>query len=298
MNEEVNVLRKLIEGLSEMKKHNFWLLLRSDNFTPVGIVTAKKVKQDRGKGVYRMFAEGFVLEKDALEKGKTFSEPIDRWNPATGRFETIILAENDQGIMITARRSPSVDDDNDDNFLYLSDPYEIREKINIRRELEKRDAIISSMKNTLAEKDRLVEYWENEARTAGEELRRMREINRRLSMELSILKAEYEQMRRYAMTAEALQIQIESAVTKILEDAREKGLEMASEPLERAIASARKLRALKEELSPLETAPLGEEEIRRRIGSVEEKIEEIRSLLAGALEKKKETGKKAGEGGE
>jgi len=284
---EIKVLNSLIFGLTHMPRVGFKLLLRSDNFRPVGIVTVKRTELDQGKGLYRTFAEGVELPGDG-KKRKFFKEPLDRWNPAAQRFESVVLCENEHGIMITARRSQKIDDEDDENFIYFHNPLEVREIMKLKHEAERKEASIAGLVSEIESVKKERDYWKNEADALGSENRQLRDSVTRLSMELAIAKAQIQFLRRQAMAAEAFNIQIDAAFRKLLEDARERGVQLASSDVELALSALRKIKELREEASALTpSTPVGEEELKkitRKINELSGKLMELTRAPEGKKE--------------
>jgi hypothetical protein len=61
------VLECLLTGIREAHKHGFWLLLRTEGFKPVGVMTAKKFEMDPSKGVTRLWAVGVGLDGKGVQ---------------------------------------------------------------------------------------------------------------------------------------------------------------------------------------------------------------------------------------
>jgi len=261
------VLECLLTGIREAHKHGFWLLLRTEGFKPVGVMTAKKFEMDPSKGVTRLWAVGVGLD------GKVFKEPLDRFNPATQSFEPVLFAENDYGIAVTCRRRPEGDDE--DNFLYFDNPYDAAEVRKMASDLAAKDRTIASMNRKLEEMRGLRDFWQQQADAFGEEARNLRDQVARLSREVAHLRGQVELYKRAAFSAEAFAVEAEAILRKVLEEAQEKGEFIGAEGVEKGILAARKMKELMEELQGMAGTVPGkvEEEIRK----VSRAVEEIRS---------------------
>ncbi len=268
---EKAVLRGLLRGLREARRHNFWILLRTENFVPVGVMTAKKPELDPSKGTTRTWAVGLTPD------GRPFKEPLDRWNPSTQSFEPVLFVENDWGIAVTCRRRPEGDEE--DNFLYFHNPLDAAEARKLLSDLEAKDRTIASLNRKLEEQTTLVQFWKNEADAKGEELRNLREQVAMLSREVALSRAQVELYKRYAFAAEAFSVQAEATLRKVLETAQEKGEFIGAEVVEQATTVAKKLRELREEMMGVAGAPGRLEEELARLAK---EVEELRRKTAQA----------------
>jgi len=282
------VLSNLIFGLSNMNKAGFKLLLRRDNFVPVGILTVKRPEVDSSRGMTRIWGEGVLIEPDALTKGKFFREPLDRYDKATGNFESVILCENPFGIVITARRSSSIDDE-EDNFMWLENPFTISQYRKIKNDNSIKERTISSLRNELESLRKERDFWRDSAESSAAEARDNRERLSILQKKVIMLQSQVNTYKTEAMIAEGLNSQIDAAVRKMVNDARERGIELASTDVERAIGSAEKLRRLREQLAGITPAStVTDDELRKLRSQVNQLHEEIKSISGKKEIKEKE----------
>ena len=101
----------LRETVNSMPYANFKLFIRSENLTPIGVLTKKNNVMDSRTGRLRTEACGTAFD------GSRILEYIDWMNSMTGRIESCIVFENDH-FLVTARKSSDPSDDRN-NFLWL-----------------------------------------------------------------------------------------------------------------------------------------------------------------------------------
>lgn len=270
------VLQSLLYGFLNINKAGFKLLLRRDNFAPVGIITVKRAEVDSAHGMPRTWAEGVLIEQNALERGKFFREPLDRYNTATGMFESTVLCENQYGVVLTARRSFSLDDDGD-GFMWLDNPLEVAEFMKVKEDKDAKTRIISSLKSDVESVREELNFWKDAAGGSGAEARDVRERLGTLQRKTYLLQSQIDYYKLEAMVAEGLNIQVESAVRKITADAKERGIELASTDSERVLTSMDNLKKQREKMAALMPAgAVSEEElkkIRAQLGDLSRQLE-------------------------
>jgi len=277
-NFQSRVLQSLLFGLTNLNRAGFKLLLRRDNFAPVGVVTVKRVEVDSATMMPRTWAEGVRLEEDALEKGKFFKEPLDRFDSATGAFESVVLCENPYGIVLTARRSASLDDD-DDGFMWLDNPFEVSEMMRIKKEIDKKNRTISSLTKDMESMKQELDFWRDAAEASGAEARDLRGRLGTLQRKVYLLQAQMDYYKLEAMVSEGLNVQVESAVRKILASAKERGMEFAATDAERTLTSIENLKKQKEKIAALvPSGALTEDELRKIRAEIGEMRKTLESL--------------------
>lgn len=282
------VLKSLLFGLTNMNKAGFKLLLRRDNFLPVGIITVKRPEIDSARGLPRNLAEGVLLEPNALRMKRWFREPLDRWNKITGIFESTVLCENNSGIVLTSRRSFSLDDEDDKNFMLLENPLDAEEHRKIRLDSLAKERTISSVTKLFKEAHKNLDFFADLAESSGIEARDLKTRLGILQKQNYLLQAQVDQYKLESMAAEALSVQLEAAVRKILEDARAKGVELASSETERAIAAIKKQRQMREEGAGLfPTAEVAPEELKKIRARQEEMSKQLEELARRPREREK-----------
>jgi len=270
LGKEERVLNSLLFGLKHARECGFSILLRTENFVPVGIMTAKKPEMDVSKGKTRLWALGIGLD------GKVFKEPLDRYNASTQDFESVLFVENDYGIAVTCRRKPEGEDE--DNFLYFDNPYDAAEVRKMASDLAAKDRTIASMNRKLEEMRNLRDFWLQQADAFGEEVRNYREQVSRLSKEVALLRSQIELYKRMAWATEVLATEIEALLRKALEEAQEKGEFLGAEAINKVIMASRKVREFSEEIrgtGGMAVSGTMEEEIvkmRKRLESIEEEM--------------------------
>lgn len=262
---EKRVLKALLYGLKNMPKCNFSLLLRTEAFQIVGVMTAKKPEMDVSKGMPRMWAVGVDLD------GKVFKEPLDRWVPEKGTYESVLFVENPQGIAVTCRRK--AEGEEEDNFLYFDNPLDVAEVKKLEATVSGYERQISSLMKKLSSMQQERDFWMNEARQVGDELRSIRELYARQSRELAQLRAQVELFKRYAFAAEAFATRVESTLRASLMEAEKAGETLGVSVIQRVSDAARQLRELREEMTAI-TGPTVETEA--KLSRLEAEIRRIK----------------------
>jgi len=277
---EKRVFAQIKQGLENLPKAGFKILVRRDDFVPYGIVTVlRKTEFDPSTGEARTWVEGV-----RLGSGEFFKEPLDRKNPRTNQLESVVLAENPY-LILTARRRPDLSDA-DDNFMWLDNPFDVQDIRKLREDVQVRDQVVASMRKELETQRKLTSYYEGLASAYGETTRELEERTKRLSREVAMLREQNEHLRMIGRAAMAESIEAESALEKMVKTARERGVEIASSEFERARETAKKLKQLHEEFGPLERPAPPPEEIERYKRELEEERRK-REALERELEKKK-----------
>lgn len=285
------VLESLLYGLTNLNKAGFKLMLRRDNFAPVGVVTVKRVEVDSASMMPRTWAEGVLLEQDVMQKGRFFREPLDKFSKTSGAFESTVLCENQYGMLLTSRRSSSLDDDGD-NFMLLDNPLEAAEYAKLKEDNDAKNRTISSMKSDVESIREEMGFWKDAAQASGAEARDSKERLGALQRKAYLLQSLVDAYRLDAMVAEGLNIRVEAATRKIVETARERGVLMASSDTEMLADAADRTKKLREKLAAL--APAGavsEEElkkIRAEIGEISRQFRQLESKPSRAEKPKTE----------
>ena len=277
MDFQTRVLSSLVFGLSNLPKAGFKLLIRRDNFVPVGIITAKRTILDSSTMMPRTWAEGVRIEEDALARKKWFKEPLDRFDQSRQAFEPVVLCENQYGIVITARRTSSAKDD-EDNFMWLENPMRIQEFRKIQTDLGLKDRVISSLRNDLEAVKKERDFWKDAAETSGAESRDLRERISVLQRKVYLLQAQADYYKLEAMVKEGLNVEVEAAFRQILRTARERGIDFVATDADRTLKAIENLKRQREKIAALVPASgVGEEELRK----LRREISEMRQMLAG-----------------
>ena len=153
--------------MNEFRMSPFKLYMRANSYDPIGIMTKKVHKYDSGWGTMRVWAVGLTFDN------KRFEEPLDRKNRRTGDQEDLIQMEN-QMILITARVSEDLDDDNDENFQYLIPPHQANRVKDAMDRISERDRIINDLEKKVGEISQLRDYYQREAESSGSEIRMLK----------------------------------------------------------------------------------------------------------------------------
>lgn len=249
----------ITRGFAGLPKTAFKILIRRDGFIPFGIVTVKSPEYDSSIGESRMWVHGV-----RFGGGKFFDEPLDRKNPKTSELESVVLAETPQ-LILTARRRPDLSDE-DDNFMWLENPFGVQEARKVMEDVRLRDHVMSSLRRQLETQRRYAEYWEGHAKAMGDSQREQEERVRRLSKETSLLRDQVEFHKMVSQSAMAAGIELEATLGTLVKTARERGIETASSEWERAQTAITKVKQLRQEAGAVmeEKPPSGEVELYKR----------------------------------
>jgi len=177
----LNPLKFILQATDTLKKLQqspYHIFVRAKGMEVVGILTKIEHRYDPGWGMMRSWAKGIKLN------GDTFEEPLDRKNKRTGELEDLVQMRNDM-IIITARNSPDPDDDNDDNFQYLMNPYQANEIKDALDSVKEKDRIIHDLQRRLKEAIEKANRYHAEAELSESEINNLREKVRNLSERLA-----------------------------------------------------------------------------------------------------------------
>ncbi|RLJ05384.1 MAG: hypothetical protein DRP18_03220 [Candidatus Aenigmatarchaeota archaeon] len=174
----IKFILQAVDTLKKLQQSPYHIFIRAKGMEVVGILTKIEHRYDPGWGIMRSWAKGIKLN------GDTFEEPLDRKNKRTGELEDLIQMRNDL-VIITARNSPDPDDDNDDNFQYLMNPYQVNEIKDSLDRVKEKDRIIHDLQKRLKEAIEKANRYQAEAESATSELNTLRERVRNLSERLA-----------------------------------------------------------------------------------------------------------------
>ena len=174
----IKFILQAVDTLKKLQQSPYHIFIRAKGMEVVGILTKIEHRYDPGWGIMRSWAKGIKLN------GDTFEEPLDRKNKRTGELEDLIQMRNDL-VIITARNSPDPDDDNDDNFQYLMNPYQVNEIKDSLDRVKEKDRIIHDLQKRLKEAIEKANRYQAEAESVTSELNTLRERVRNLSERLA-----------------------------------------------------------------------------------------------------------------
>jgi len=175
---QIKFILQAVDTLKKLQQSPYHIFMRAKGMEVVGILTKIEHRYDPGWGIMRSWAKGIKLN------GDTFEEPLDRKNKRTGELEDLIQMRNDL-IIITARNSTDPDDENEDNFQYLMNPYQANEIKDSLDRVKEKDRIIHDLQKRLKEATEKVNRYQAEAEAITSEVNTLREKVRNLSERLA-----------------------------------------------------------------------------------------------------------------
>ena len=175
---QVKFILQAVDTLKKLQQSPYHIFIRAKGMEVVGILTKIEHRYDPGWGIMRSWAKGIKLN------GETFEEPLDRKNKRTGELEDLIQMRNDM-VIITARNSTDPDDENEDNFQYLINPYQANEIKDSLDRVKEKDRIIHDLQKRLKEATEKANRYHAEAEAITSEINTLREKVRNLSERLA-----------------------------------------------------------------------------------------------------------------
>ena len=174
----IKFILQAVDTLKKLQQSPYHIFMRAKGMEVVGILTKIEHRYDPGWGIMRSWAKGIKLN------GETFEEPLDRKNKRTGELEDLIQMRNDM-VIITARNSTDPDDENEDNFQYLMNPYQANEIKDSLDRVKEKDRIIHDLQKRLKEATEKANRYHAEAEAITSEINTLREKVRNLSERLA-----------------------------------------------------------------------------------------------------------------
>jgi len=175
---QVKFILQAVDTLKKLQQSPYHIFIRAKGMEVVGILTKIEHRYDPGWGIMRSWAKGIKLN------GETFEEPLDRKNKRTGELEDLTQMRNDL-VIITARNSTDPDDENEDNFQYLMNPYQANEIKDSLDRVKEKDRIIHDLQKRLKEATEKANRYHAEAEAITSEINTLREKVRNLSERLA-----------------------------------------------------------------------------------------------------------------
>jgi regulator of replication initiation timing len=240
-------LQKVLDALEILRRRGWKILIRSDGFKTVGVVTTKKMVWDSGMRKNRTVVMGVDLN------GKVFREPLDRANYATGEFESVVELESEH-FVVTARRTPEGEDDK--NFMYLVEPYSAEEQRILKRRVEELQASVTSLQSQLDSVARERNFFSEQLESARAEIRELRSRNAALVRENTNLRMMEDYYRAHMLSRLFIAQQSEALIRTLLDHASQIGAELGKPVLEQAKNVLRMLREVREEEAGPDSVPL------------------------------------------
>ena len=239
---------RLLSSMSSLmpyfKRSPFRFFIRSNGFELVGILTKIEYKYDSSWGIMRPWAVIYTVD------GQKIEEPLDRKNKRTGRQENLVQAQNDM-LIVTARKTASPDDEDDNNFLYLLNPHQSNHIKDLQDRIHERDLIIAELEKRYdaleKEKQRLAENVEIFSSTINTLRQKIATLADQLVQ--SEAKAEYYETllrkNRIAILEE------EGKIDKALETARKRGAIQVTDTSDIILDAAKKQAEIRMEMDKL-----------------------------------------------
>ena len=275
---QVKFILQAVDTLKKLQQSPYHIFMRAKGMEVVGILTKIEHRYDPGWGIMRSWAKGIKLN------GETFEEPLDRKNKRTGELEDLIQMRNDL-VIITARNSPDPDDDNDDNFQYLMNPYQVNEIKDSLDRVKEKDRIIHDLQKRLKEAIEKANRYQAEAESATSELNTLRERVRNLSERLAEQTQRAEDYKRQLKELQIGMIREESKLDEQLKTSEKLGRLEGKDSADIIIDATKKQIEARRELDKLGlgglTAYATKEDLERL-------KDEIISALKGKEERKEE----------
>ena len=274
----IRFILQAVDTLKKLQQSPYHIFIRAKGMEVVGILTKIEHRYDPGWGIMRSWAKGIKLN------GDTFEEPLDRKNKRTGELEDLIQMRNDL-VIITARNSPDPDDDNDDNFQYLMNPYQVNEIKDSLDRVKEKDRIIHDLQKRLKEAIEKANRYQAEAESATSELNTLRERVRNLSERLAEQTQRAEDYKRQLKELQIGMIREESKLDEQLKTSEKLGRLEGKDSADIIIDATKKQIEARRELDKLGlgglTAYATKEDLERL-------KDEIISALKGKEERKEE----------
>jgi len=259
------------------------LLIRRDGYRIYGIISAFEKVQDPS-GVWIRWVLGKKLGSD-----EEFRECLHRKDPKTGKIEPVVIEENEH-LIITARRTPDPRDD-DDNFMFWDGSPNEREIRRIRQESEVKDKVIGSLQKELSSQDKLISHYEGYAGAMASEARRLKEENKFLRLKNQELEEQVEHFKILAHEREVETRKTEARLKKRIQKARTHGEVSVMDEFELTARGVKRMKELRKEYAAL--FPAATEEIERlklerdkAHREVEELKKKLEAMEAKAIEAK------------
>ena len=274
----IKFILQAVDTLKKLQQSPYHIFIRAKGMEVVGILTKIEHRYDPGWGIMRSWAKGIKLN------GDTFEEPLDRKNKRTGELEDLIQMRNDL-VIITARNSPDPDDDNDDNFQYLMNPYQVNEIKDSLDRVKEKDRIIHDLQKRLKEAIEKANRYQAEAESATSELNTLRERVRNLSERLAEQTQRAEDYKRQLKELQIGMIREESKLDEQLKTSEKLGRLEGKDSADIIIDATKKQIEARRELDKLGLGGLTAYATKE---DLEKLKDEIISALKGKEERKEE----------
>ena len=275
---QIKFILQAVDTLKKLQQSPYHIFMRAKGMEVVGILTKIEHRYDPGWGIMRSWAKGIKLN------GETFEEPLDRKNKRTGELEDLIQMRNDM-VIITARNSTDPDDENEDNFQYLMNPYQANEIKDSLDRVKEKDRIIHDLQKRLKEATEKANRYHAEAEAITSEINTLREKVRNLSERLAEQTQRAEDYKRQLKELQIGMIREESKLDEQLRTSEKLGRLEGKDSADIIVEATRKQIEARRELDKLGVGGLTSYATKE---DLERLKDEIISALKGKEEKEEE----------
>ena len=275
---QVKFILQAVDTLKKLQQSPYHIFMRAKGMEVVGILTKIEHRYDPGWGIMRSWAKGIKLN------GETFEEPLDRKNKRTGELEDLIQMRNDM-VIITARNSTDPDDENEDNFQYLMNPYQANEIKDSLDRVKEKDRIIHDLQKRLKEATEKANRYHAEAEAITSEINTLREKVRNLSERLAEQTQRAEDYKRQLKELQIGMIREESKLDEQLRTSEKLGRLEGKDSADIIVEATKKQIEARRELDKLGVGGLTSYATKE---DLERLKDEIISALKGKEEKEEE----------
>jgi len=275
---QVKFILQAVDTLKKLQQSPYHIFIRAKGMEVVGILTKIEHRYDPGWGIMRSWAKGIKLN------GETFEEPLDRKNKRTGELEDLTQMRNDL-VIITARNSTDPDDENEDNFQYLMNPYQANEIKDSLDRVKEKDRIIHDLQKRLKEATEKANRYHAEAEAITSEINTLREKVRNLSERLAEQTQRAEDYKRQLKELQIGMIREESKLDEQLRTSEKLGRLEGKDSADIIVEATRKQIEARRELDKLGVGGLTSYATKE---DLERLKDEIISALKGKEEKEEE----------
>ena len=275
---QIKFILQAVDTLKKLQQSPYHIFMRAKGMEVVGILTKIEHRYDPGWGIMRSWAKGIKLN------GETFEEPLDRKNKRTGELEDLIQMRNDM-VIITARNSTDPDDENEDNFQYLMNPYQANEIKDSLDRVKEKDRIIHDLQKRLKEATEKANRYHAEAEAITSEINTLREKVRNLSERLAEQTQRAEDYKRQLKELQIGMIREESKLDEQLRTSEKLGRLEGKDSADIIVEATKKQIEARRELDKLGVGGLTSYATKE---DLERLKDEIISALKGKEEKEEE----------
>lgn len=221
--ERAKIVRIYDALLSLPKSRVYRVLVRTDGWRPVGLITKREFLPDTSLGKGRDWVS--VLPFDGSD---IIRELLDMVDKRSGDLVSCIVAEN-SFFIFTARKT--VDNSNEpDNFQWVVSPDQMNAFHELSELMHTKDQMLMSSKENIDSLTSQKEKWRHDAEIFGNENRNLKDRNVRLSEQVSLLNQQVAQMQTMVHLSREMQIEIIAELQQKLLHAADTGRLKALSP--------------------------------------------------------------------